>query len=528
MVIKNMNNLFSCLVNDPSMLKNKYPIKNIALFLVISGLILTLYWDVFDVLITVWNTTEEYSHGFMIPIITLYFLWQKKALIQAEKFAPSWIGVVIIIVAIIAYFIGTVGDVYFALRFSFIFLLIGLSLAISGYKVSKITLIPILILIFSFPLPAILQAGLTAKLQLISSQLGVFIIRACQIPVYLEGNVIDLGNYKLQVVEACSGLRYLFPLMSLAFICAYMYQVAFWKRSVVFLTSIPITIFMNSFRIGLVGILVEYWGTSMAEGFIHDFEGWIIFVGCLTVLVFEMWLLSWNDRKTRDWDDIFGIISESAPRYMQPYKLSLLPIFCASLLMIASLVFIKPLAERQEIIPQRQALNTFPLALENLRGHTSYLDKETIDFLGLTDYNLIDFRTPQNQPINLYIAYYQTQKNGVVPHSPKLCIPGGGWRITELVETQFAEINFNRVLITKGKQQQLVYYWYQQRGKSIANEYFLKWHTFVGSLKHRRTDGALIRLTTMIKNHEDIQIAEQRLQQFMQLLKPKLHNYIPN
>jgi exosortase D (VPLPA-CTERM-specific) len=523
-----MNNLFSFLINDPSTIKNQYSIKNIAIFLVISGLILTLYWDVFDILITVWNTTDEYSHGFMIPVISLYFLWQKKASIQAEKFAPSWVGIVIIIIAMIAYFIGTVGDVYFALRFSFIFLLIGLSLAISGYKVTKITLIPILILIFSFPLPAVLQAGLTAKLQLISSQLGVFIIRACQIPVYLEGNVIDLGSYKLQVVEACSGLRYLFPLMSLAFICAYMYQVAFWKRSLVFLTSIPITIFMNSFRIGLVGILVEHWGISMAEGFIHDFEGWIIFIGCLIVLVFEMWLLSWNDRKTRSWDDIFGIISDTVPKYRQAYKLTLLPLFYAGLLMIAAIIFIKPLTERQDIIPQRQTLNTFPLELENLRGHTSYLDKKTIDFLGLTDYSLIDFRTPKNQQINLYIAYYQTQKNGVVPHSPKLCIPGGGWRITELTEKQFKEINFNKVLINKGKQRQLVYYWYQQRGESIANEYFLKWLTFVGSLKHRRTDGALIRLTTAINSNENIQIADQRLQQFMLLIEPKLKFYVPN
>ncbi len=523
-----MNNLFSFLVNDPSTIKNQYPIKNTSIFLMISGLILTLYWDVFDILITVWNSTEEYSHGFMIPVISLYFLWQKKALIQAEKFTPSWAGIVIIIFAIIAYFIGTVGDVYFALRFSFVFLLIGLSLAISGYKVTKITLIPILILIFSFPLPAVLQAGLTAKLQLISSQLGVFIIRACQIPVYLEGNVIDLGSYKLQVVEACSGLRYLFPLMSLAFICAYMYQVAFWKRSVVFLTSIPITILMNSFRIGLVGILVEHWGISMAEGFIHDFEGWIIFIGCLIVLVFEMWLFSWNERKTRHWNDIFGIISETAVKYNQTYKLTLLPILSASLLMITTLVFIQPLTERQDIIPQRQSFNTFPLKLDNLKGDISYLDKDTIDFLGLTDYSLIDFKTPQNQQINFYVAYYQTQKNGVVPHSPKLCIPGGGWRIAELIETQFKGTNFNRVLITKGKQQQLVYYWYQQRGKSIANEYFLKWHTFLGSLQHRRTDGALIRLTTVINDNENIQVADNRLQQFILLIEPNLKFYVPN
>jgi len=441
-------------------------IKHIAIIVVTIGLILILYWDVFKILITTWNTKEEYGHGFMIPLITIYFIWQKKQLILAEKFSPSWIGVAIIIIAIIAYFIGTIADIYFSLRFSFIFLLIGLSLTITGYKVSKITLIPILIIIFSFPLPAVLQAGLTAKLQLISSQLGVSIIRFCDIPVFLEGNVIDLGNYKLQIVEACSGLRYLFPLMSLAFICAYMYQVVFWKRMLIFLISIPITIFMNSFRIGIIGVLVNHWGISMAEGFTHDFEGWIVFMACLIVLILSMWLLSWNERKTRTWDDIFGLISEPSPEYSKTYTLILLPLFCSILLMIAAVIFIKPLATRADIIPQRQSFKTFPLQLANFTGNIKTLDEKTLTVLGLTDYTLIDFKANE-KIINFYVAYYQTQKNGVVPHSPKLCIPGGGWKIIELIETQFNKISFNRVLIKKGDNKQLVYYWYQQRGANI-------------------------------------------------------------
>lgn len=107
-----------------------------------------------------------------------------------------------------------------------------------------------------------------------------------QIPVFLEGNIIDLGVYQLQVVEACSGLRYLFPLMSLGFIAAYFYQAAFWKRAIVFLMTIPITILMNSFRIGVIGVMVDNWGISMAEGFLHDFEGWIIFMACAAILFF--------------------------------------------------------------------------------------------------------------------------------------------------------------------------------------------------------------------------------------------------
>ncbi len=112
------------------------------------------------------------------------------------------------------------------------------------------------------------------------------------IPVYLDGNIIDLGNYQLQVVEACSGLRYLYPLLSLSFLAAYIFNAPRWQRACCFLSAIPIAIAMNGFRIGLVGILVDRWGTAMAEGALHFFEGWIIFLVCGALLVLEMYLMS--------------------------------------------------------------------------------------------------------------------------------------------------------------------------------------------------------------------------------------------
>ena len=144
---------------------------------------------------------------------------------------------------------------------------------------------PLLFLLFMIPLPNFLYNNLSAQLQLLSSELGVAVIRLFDIGVYLEGNVIDLGTYKLQVVEACSGLRYLFPLTSLAFLMAYLFKAAAWKRIVIFLSSIPITLLINSFRIGVIGVLVEYWGPGQAEGFLHDFEGWVVFMSSLGVLL---------------------------------------------------------------------------------------------------------------------------------------------------------------------------------------------------------------------------------------------------
>src|SRR5262249_53361207 len=148
-------------------------------------------------------------------------------------------------------------------------------LAAGGYSLLRVTIVPIAFLLFAIPLPYFIDAKLTLQLQLISSQLGAFVIRQFGIPVFLEGNVIDLGNYKVLVVEACSGLRYLFPLLSLSFLAAYLFRAAMWQRAIVFLSAIPITVLMNSARIGMIGVTMDRWGPKMADGVLHYFEGWI-------------------------------------------------------------------------------------------------------------------------------------------------------------------------------------------------------------------------------------------------------------
>ena len=188
--------------------------------------------------------------------------------------------------------IGQLSAMFILSQVAFIAVLLGIALSLGGYTLLRVAVIPIGFLIFAIPLPYFIDANLSLQLQLISSQLGVFFIRLFQIPVYLEGNVIDLGTYKLQVVDACSGLRYLFPLASLSFLAAYLFQAPVWQRALVLFSSIPITIAMNGFRIGVVGVTVDRWGPRMAEGVLHFFEGWIIFVASALLLAIEVYLLA--------------------------------------------------------------------------------------------------------------------------------------------------------------------------------------------------------------------------------------------
>ena len=274
-------------------------------YLLLVLLAMVLYWEMAAGLLQSWQDREEFSHGYFLPVIAGYFIWQKRSeILSLDRLGPSWLGVAICVVALLLYLIGSIGLTPYVQRISILVLIYGVFIAALGFRVTPFLLIPLTLIFMSFPLPVLVNSALTAKMQLISSELGVMTIRLFDIPVFLEGNVIDIGVMKLQVVEACSGLRYMYPLLSLSLILAYLFKVAMWKRVLIFISAIPVTIAMNSFRIGMIGVLVEYYGVQMATGFLHDFEGWIIFVACFGILFIEMWLLTIPERRTRKFHEL--------------------------------------------------------------------------------------------------------------------------------------------------------------------------------------------------------------------------------
>ena len=243
-------------------------------------------------MIDMWLHREEYSHALLIPLISAYLLWQQRAALARLELKGSWVGVAIILFGTLLQIAGVLAAVDVVQQYGLLIAIYGLVIALLGVTATLNLWAPLLLLALMVPLPQFLLANFSAQLQLISSQIGVWFIRLFDISVFVEGNVIDLGGYKLQVAEACDGLRYLFPLMTMGFIMAYLFKVDMWKRVVLFLSTIPVTILMNSFRIGTIGVMVEHWGQSMAEGFLHDFQGWAVFMTSAGVLLLEMMLLA--------------------------------------------------------------------------------------------------------------------------------------------------------------------------------------------------------------------------------------------
>lgn len=494
-------------------------------------------------MVATWDQVEEYSYGYFIPVITAFLIWQKSDLLRQHELRGSWTGLVLIALALCLGLLGEFSAIRLFGQYGFIVALFGLSVCFIGWRGTRIIAVPLAILFFMIPLPQFLLRELSQQLQLVSSEIGVWLIRLAGISVFLEGNVIDLGSFKMQVVEACSGLRYLFPLMVLGFLAAYFFQGAMWKRVLIVLSTIPLTIVINSLRIGLIGITVEHWGAKMAEGLLHDFEGWFMFMLCLVLLVAEMSLLARIGGRRESLRAVFGLEYPDPVAKGTPvnYRRFSSPVLVGTLMLAAVGITTLLVPAREQIRPERVPLAQFPLSLPGgWNGRLDYIDRDVLATLAVDDHLIANYARPGEPWVNFYTAYYDTQSGGQSAHSPRTCMPAGGWKMTQLTEMALplslagsagdgpTEMRVNRVIIQKGDQRQLVYYWFNQRGRNLTNELAVKWFILYDGITRHRSDGALLRLVTPVPAGEDVALADRRLTTFLSTIAPTLRKHVPD
>ena len=505
----------------------------------LAGLLLIGIWFAFEhaiqSMVSQWQL-EEFSHGYLIPFIALYLAWQRRHLLRGARLRGSWAGVSVVIVGVGLAIAGRLATLVFVEQFALLAILCGLVLALTGRQGLRILRMPLAVLVFMIPLPMFLMNNLSSQLQLLSSSVGVWLMRLAGVSVFLEGNIIDLGSYKLEVADACSGLRYLLPLMTLAFLIACMFRAALWKRVLIFLSSIPVTLAVNSLRIGLIGLMVDRWGPGMAEGAVHDVQGWMMFMLCTALLLIEVVLLARLGRDGRPWREVFGL--EPPARMPQPVESQpaglLAPAWIASAALLLFAAGAQALPAPQLRVPGRENFASFPLHIGEWSGRRQGMEKVYLDALQLDDYVFADYVTKDAGPVNLYVAWYDRQSTGESTHSPKGCLPGGGWRIQDFREVDVAQVKVggqplrvNRALIQYGTQRELVYYWFQQRGRVVTSEYLVKWYLLVDSVRRHRTDGALVRLVVPISGSMSEVDADRVLTGFVAAIGPRLNPYLP-
>jgi len=482
-----------------------------------------------------WLTRPEYSHGLLIPLIAAFLVWRRRESVPS-RVAGASLGVVVVAFGLALWLLGKLSTISAVSQYALVVMLYGLMIASVGPRMFAALWAPMLMLLLAIPLPAFAYNNLSSQLQLISSALGVWLLRLCGISVYLAGNVIDLGHFQMQVVEACDGLRYLFPLMTLGFIVAYFFRAPLWQRVLVFASSVPITIGMNSLRIAMIGVFADFGNRSLAEGLLHELQGWVIFMVSGALLLAETWLLVRLFARATRWRDVL-VLDVAAPApgargVAQPRAVPLALMGAASVLAGAA-VLSYALPDRVEATPARSWFVDFPAVIEGWRGRQGRIEDIYLDALKLDDYLMADFANGTSS-VNLYAAYYASQRQGESIHSPRSCIPGGGWRITQMSQVAVPgasganALHVNRAVIELGTQRQLVYYWFKQRDRELTNEYLVKWYIFVDALLRQRTDGALVRVITALQPGEDIALADRRLGEFANAARTQLRAFLPD
>lgn len=265
----------------------------------IFGLVLALYWDIASSLVMDWYNDPDYSHGFLVPFLSLFFVWERKDEIKKVVVQPNWWGIGLLGFGLFMLVIGLIGAELYTQRSSIIVVLAGLVLLVGGWNLLWALSLPLGFLIFMIPLPAIVINTIAFPLQLFAAKTASFCLFSLGIPVLREGNLIVLAGTTLEVAEACSGLRSLLSLLALGTVYGYFSQTNVWKRWVLIFLSIPIAILANAIRVSGTGILAHYWGMEAAEGFYHTFEGWIVFVAAFIMLLVCGTLLSLVGRSHR-------------------------------------------------------------------------------------------------------------------------------------------------------------------------------------------------------------------------------------
>jgi exosortase D (VPLPA-CTERM-specific) len=497
----------------------------------------------------VWMNSPEYNYGLLVPVVVALMLWRDLGRSVAPQ-VGGWWGVGLVGFGLALGLIEALSQTRFPGQVGLFLSLIGIYIAWQGEARSRATWPGLVFLLFGLPMANGIQVILTGALQMVSSIGAVALIRMADIPVLREGNVIDLGPIQLQVAEACSGLRYLFPLATFSFLCAYLYIGHPLKKAVIFLSSIPITIAMNIVRIGVTGLLVDRFGVAAAEGFFHDFEGWIIYCACLAILAVEMKLLCYvgsGDRSllrrldldlpargpkgvaTRD-----DATRDDARRDYARRDDWAWPSIAAASLALVALLLVVGIGTRAEHTPARSGFVLFPREIGAWRGVEAPVDDESLRALNATDHLSVNFVRNEDELVNAWIAYYSSQYSGNAAHSPLVCMPGGGWQIEKAEETTLTfsrdgattAIPVNRIIIAQGTTRQLVYYWFVEGGAIETNEYRAKLRLFANAVMENRRDGALVRFVAPI-NGSDVAAVDAQMQNFIGELLPVLPAYLP-
>jgi len=262
-------------------------------WLVISVLLVAvLYRGVVPEMVRQWYDDPNYSHGFVVPLLAGYFLYERRAELAEAQVESWWPGFLLVCLGVAQLLLGWLAAEFFTMRSSLVVVLAGLTLFCFGRRLFRLMLLPLAYLLFMVPLPYIIYDMVAFPLKLFVTKASIAFLRLCGVVVLREGNVIQLPSTTLEVADACSGIRSLISLIALAVAYSFFIRLSAARRLVLVLAAIPIAVAANAFRVIGTGFLAQYWGARAAEGFFHEFAGLAVFAVAIVLMVSLGTLLS--------------------------------------------------------------------------------------------------------------------------------------------------------------------------------------------------------------------------------------------
>jgi exosortase len=256
-----------------------------------GALVGVCYGPIMSALIKQWGNDEDMGHGFFVPLIAGYIIWQRRKELLAMTPKPDWRGLMLVIFAALQMMVAVLGVDLFTSRTAIVITLIGVVWTLAGIEILKKLAFPLFLLFFMVPIPGVIYNQITFPLQILASKLAFAALDLMGIPVLREGNILDLTTQRLSVVEACSGIRSLLSLTFLSLVYGYFFEKRRWVRGLLFAATIPIAIVANGSRVTMTGLLSQF-KPELAEGFFHESTGWVIFMIALGILIFFHQLVS--------------------------------------------------------------------------------------------------------------------------------------------------------------------------------------------------------------------------------------------